>query len=118
MTPARAGRARRRRSGGVLLAAIFVAAGCAPRHAPAVRAVHIRAFQFAPAVDTVQAGDTVVWTNDDIVPHTATDLGKAFDSGTIEAGGGTWRWVARAPGTLAYECALHPNMQGTLLVVR
>lgn len=116
MTPAGAGRARRRRIGGVLLAAIAVAAGGCSRHRePAASTIHIRAFQFAPAADTVQVGDTVVWTNDDIVPHTATDRGKTFDSGTIEAGG-AWRRVAGTAGTFDYECTLHPTMRGTLVV--
>jgi plastocyanin len=120
MRPGRRSRGARRGGAGVLLAAIVVAvalaaAGCTPRHEPAAREVHIRAFQFVPAADTVQAGDTIVWTNDDIVPHSATDLGKTFDSAEIEAGG-AWRWVARSPGTFAYECTLHPTMRGTLVV--
>ena len=116
MRPGRRSRGARRRSGGVLLATIALAAGgCSPRPAPAAREVHIRAFQFVPAADTVQAGDTVVWTNDDIVPHSATDLAKSFDSAAIESGG-AWRWVARSPGTIAYECTLHPTMRGTLVV--
>ena len=104
-----------RRVRGTLHAAILVAAGCAPRHEPTTSAVRIRAFQFAPAADTVQAGDTVVWTNDDVVPHTATDIGKTFDTGTIESGGES-RLVARTPGTFSYECTLHPTMRGTLVV--
>ena len=97
------------------LGAAALAAACSPRHAATTRAVHIRAFQFAPAVDTVQAGDTVVWTNDDIVPHTATALGKEFDSGSIDVGA-SWRHATSAPGTFEYECTLHPTMRGTLVV--
>jgi plastocyanin len=103
-----------RRARGTLYAAILVAAGCVSRREPTTSAIHIRAFQFALA-DTVQTGDTVVWINDDVVPHTATDLGKSFDSGEIESGH-EWRFVARAPGTFAYECTLHPTMRGTLVV--
>jgi hypothetical protein len=48
----------------------------------------------------VRQGDTIEWINDDIVPHTATSTGGAFDSGAIAAGG-TCRWTARARGTVS-----------------
>ena len=93
----------------------MAAIGCAPHPAQTTQTVHIRAFQFMPAADTVQAGDTVVWTNDDIVPHTATALAKEFDSGTIDVGG-SWRHTTTAVGAYEYECTLHPTMRGTLVV--
>ena len=96
-----------------LIAAAAIGLGCAPR--PATREVVIRAFAFSPATDTVQAGDTVRWRNQDVVPHTATSRVGGFDSGTLEAGR-DWRYVARAPGSYAYECTLHPTMRGTLVV--
>jgi plastocyanin len=99
----------------VAVAAASAAAACAPRPTPAVQEVRIRAFQFAPAVDTVQVGDTVVWTNEDVVPHTASALQKRFDSGGIEHDH-AWRHVALAPGTFPYECTFHPTMRGTLVV--
>jgi plastocyanin len=96
-----------------LIAAAVIGFGCAPR--PATREVVIQAFAFSPATDTVQAGDTVRWSNRDVVPHTATSRTGGFDSGTLDAGQ-DWRYVARAPGTFAYECTLHPTMRGTLVV--
>lgn len=99
-----------------ILAAVVVCAlvaACAPR--PARREIVIRAFAFSPATDSVMVGDTVVWSNRDVVPHTATSRGAGFDSGTLDAGQ-DWRYVARASGTYQYQCALHPTMQGTLVV--
>jgi plastocyanin len=96
-----------------LFAAAAIELGCAPR--PATREVVIRAFAFSPATDTVQAGDTVRWSNQDVVPHTATSRIGGFDSGALEAGQ-DWRYVAGTPGTYAYECTLHPTMRGTLVV--
>ncbi|HKH91912.1 MAG TPA: cupredoxin family copper-binding protein [Gemmatimonadaceae bacterium] len=96
-----------------LVAAIAIVLGCSPR--PTTREVVIRSFAFSPATDTVQAGDTVHWINQDVVPHTATSRIGGFDSGTLEAGQ-DWRYVARTPGTFAYECTLHPTMRGTLVV--
>jgi plastocyanin len=79
--------------------------------------VVIRGFKFDPETVTVNQGDTVVWKNEDIVPHTATeDVAKpAFDSGTIQVGA-MWRYVARNKGTYNYTCTFHPNMEGKLIV--
>ena len=81
--------------------------------------VEIRGFKFEPATVTIQAGETLEWKNDDIVPHTATaDEGAqkpAFDSGTIRTGA-AWRYIARKKGTYNYTCTLHPNMKGEVIV--
>jgi GTP cyclohydrolase I len=95
------------------MTALAVELGCASR--PATREVVIRSFAFSPATDTVQTGDTVRWINQDVVPHTATSRIGGFDTGTLEAGQ-DWRYVARKPGTFAYECTLHSTMRGTLVV--
>jgi plastocyanin len=87
---------------------------CAVRR-PRAHAVTMRNFGFDPAVVTVAVGDTVVWTNADFVPHTATARDSAWDSKTI-AGDSAWRYVARAPGRHPYYCVFHPNMQGTVEV--
>ena len=101
-------------AGGTLLVGASAAAS-----RPKVRTVAIRAFQYQPATVTVQVGDTLAWTNDDLVPHTATatkgTTGKRFDSGSIDAKAG-WRYVAKQKGSYAYVCSFHPTMKGTLVV--
>lgn len=77
-------------------------------------AVRIKNFVFDPARLEVQSGDTIVWTNDDIVPHTATAK-PGFDSKGIEPGK-SWRFVAGAAGTFAYSCTFHPTMKGEVVV--
>jgi len=96
-----------------LIAAVAIELGCSPR--PKTREVIIRSFAFSPATDTLQAGDTVRWSNRDVVPHTATSRTGGFDSGALESGQ-DWRYVARDRGTFEYECTLHPTMRGTLVV--
>jgi plastocyanin len=95
-------------------AAAGAGAGAAGAHT-----VVIKGFKYDPPTLTVKAGDTVEWKNEDIVPHTATaaelNHARAFDSGSI-ANGGSWKWVARTPGTYDYICTLHPNMKGRLVV--
>jgi plastocyanin len=71
--------------------------------------------KYLPATLVVNVGDTVVWKNEDIVPHTATDRGKVFDSGSI-APGASWNYVASKKGTYFYYCAYHPNTKGKLVV--
>lgn len=77
------------------------------------RTIAIRSFKFAPATLTVNSGDSVVWKNADIVPHTAT--GKGFDSGSIAAGA-SWRFTPKKKGTYSYICSFHPTMKGRLIV--
>jgi len=83
--------------------------------AAATHTVTIEGFAFKPQTLEVKAGDTVLWVNRDILPHTATASANAFDSKTIDPGG-RWTWTARAAGQYAYECALHPNMKGVVQV--
>lgn len=77
--------------------------------------VALRGMKNVPATLVVRSGDTVVWKNEDVVPHTATDRGGRFDSGSIEPGG-SWGYVANTKGTFDYYCAYHPNTKGKLVV--
>ncbi len=83
-------------------------------HEPQTHRVAIRAMQFEPASLEVAAGDVVVWTNEDIVPHTATAVGT-FDSQSL-ANKQEWRYTATKAGEYVYGCTFHPTMKGTLTV--
>lgn len=97
-------------------AALLVLAGAtAAAYRPRTHTVALRGMKNVPATLVVRAGDTVVWKNEDVVPHTATDRGKSFDSGNIEPGG-SWSYVAGRKGTFSYYCAYHPNTRGRLVV--
>lgn len=89
-------------------------AGRTVRAVGQTHAVRIKNFAFEPARLEVQPGDTVVWTNDDIVPHTATAK-PGFDSKGIEPGE-SWRFVVGATGRFAYVCTFHPTMKGEVVV--
>lgn len=99
----------------VLLAVALLSGAGRADTEPKTHSVAIRAFQYLPAKLVVRVGDTVVWTNDDVVPHTATAKGKGLDSGSIGAKQ-SWRYTASKKGTYAYDCTFHPNMKGTLVV--
>ena len=77
--------------------------------------VTIEGMRFQPEVLTVSRGDTIVWINKDLVPHTATSKDGGFDSKTIQADE-SWRYAARTRGDYAYVCTLHPAMKATLRV--
>ncbi|WP_143218670.1 cupredoxin domain-containing protein [Achromobacter xylosoxidans] len=76
--------------------------------------VTIEGMQFTPAELAVKRGDKVTWINKDLVPHTATAVSRAFDSGVIAAGA-SWTYTVREEGSSAYVCLFHPTMQGTLI---
>ena len=62
-----------------------------------------------PALVAVAPGDTVTWTNRDVVPHTVTADGGAWDSGAIE-GGRSWSHVVTRADSAGYVCRFHAGM--------
>jgi plastocyanin len=101
-----------------MIAATFVVAaivGCAKKPAPRSYAATMKNFVIEPAVLTVSLGDTVVWTNTDFVPHSATAKDGSWDSKQIDANA-SFRYVATVSGRHDYYCVFHPNMTATLVV--
>lgn len=85
--------------------------------APNTHTVTIDASAFSPASLTVAPGDTVVFRNADMFPHTATSRTGAFDSKEIKRGKS---WTLKVPGRgrlFEYYCVLHPAMKGALRVI-
>lgn len=70
---------------------------------------------FGPATLTIRAGTTVTWVNNDGDLHTVTSTQGLFASPGLDAGD-TFAYRFTAPGTYPYFCALHPHMQGTIIV--
>ena len=82
---------------------------------PKTHTVTMENMRFQPESLTVAPGDTVVWVNKDLVPHTATSRAGEFDSQVIQAEK-SWRFTVRKKGDFAYVCTLHPTMTATLRV--
>lgn len=74
----------------------------------------IAGFSFAPTI-TVTAGQMIVWTNTDAVPHSVTSDQGLFDSGDIGPGQ-SYRMTLDKPGAHTYHCMHHPYMKGTVIV--
>jgi plastocyanin len=94
--------------------ALLLGSGCTV--APRRHVVEIREMTFTPAAVEVVVGDTIVWQNRDLFPHTATVGGAAgWDTREIRSGG-EGSAVARRTGSYAYVCEVHPTMRGVVTV--
>ena len=74
---------------------------------PVTHTVTVDSARFSPADLTINAGDSVVWINKDLLAHTATTVKAGFDSKVIQPGE-SWRYTARRKGEFAYACSFHP----------
>jgi LPXTG-motif cell wall-anchored protein len=85
-----------------LMAMVLVA----PAAGAATRDVSIVDFSFVPATLTVDAGDTVVWTNNGTGPHTVTADDGSFNSGSIDPSH-TFSHTFSSAATVPYYCMFH-----------
>ncbi len=106
-----------------MLVLLPVAGGSAPAaktgpgaHKAATHTITMNDVKFGPVPAGIRVGDTVVWDNRDIVPHTATARDGSFD--VVIPAGRSARTVMRKAGTIAFYCRYHPDMTGRLVVSR
>ncbi len=80
--------------------------------------ITIKDFAYTPVALTVAPGATITVINKDTSTHTITaKSGNAFDTGVIQADGGTTTFTAPTqPGDYPYICSIHTYMHGTLTV--
>ena len=76
--------------------------------------VSISNFKF-PAETTIEAGDTVVFVNDDDTIHSVVGDDNSFHSDGLDTGDKFSYTFAKA-GTVPYHCGLHPFMTGKIIV--
>ena len=98
----------------------------APGAGPITRHVAIANYQYAPALMTVNAGDTVQWdwTGGDVNHSVSTlsgllesHLGALVSSILGPPAGGSYSYRFGQVGDYAYFCRVHPDMTGTVRVV-
>ena len=75
--------------------------------------VEIQGFKFVPTAPLIRRGDTIVWINKDIVPHSATAVSGSWDTGRIDAGKQI-EMIAAANMFERYYCKFHPTMTARL----
>jgi len=72
-------------------------------------------FEFQPAVFSVPAGATVIWTNLGPTPHDVASTDMSWSSNILMTGD-TYSFAFSTPGTYQIYCTLHPTMLGTITV--
>jgi plastocyanin len=78
-------------------------------------AIKIDNFTFTPDTIEVAVGTTVVWTNDDDIPHALAETERRFKSKALDTGD-TYSFTFTTPGSYDYFCSLHPHMKGKIVV--
>lgn len=101
-------------------ALLLIPAACSRESSPTTTVegpviVSIYSFKYDPDPVTVTVGDSVTWTNDDPVPHTATAVDDSFDTKLFLPGKSVTLTFATV-GTFRYFCGTHPEMVGTVIV--
>jgi plastocyanin len=75
-----------------------------------------RSYRFEPAAIEVAAGSSVTWTNRDDFPHNVTLLDGSDRAADLPIGGSS-SIAFEEPGTVYYECSIHPQqMHGKIVV--
>lgn len=95
------------------LLATLLAAGESPNQQ---HIVEVRKLEFSPSELAVAPGDTVVWINKDIIPHTITADDESWDSDFVDTDA-DWQTVVEAGMSETYFCRFHPTMKARLRIV-
>jgi plastocyanin len=78
--------------------------------------VTIQMMKFNPEVLNVSKGDTVIWINQGMVPHTVKSYqDNKFYSDTL-APGQSWKWVII--DSASYFCTIHPATMKAKVMLR
>lgn len=82
---------------------------------PVTHQVIIKNFGFSPASLSIRQGDTVEWVNHDIVPHTATQSGRKWDTDKLN-NKQSFQVTFPSLGQEVYGCLFHTNMQAEIII--
>jgi plastocyanin len=109
--------ARHIRVATALAVVVFAAATALPAASAHVAEAEVKIdnFAFAPQRVVVKAGTTVIWINDDDIPHTVASSTKLFKSNALDTTD-KFSFTFTTAGAYEYFCSLHPHMAGTIVV--
>jgi plastocyanin len=77
--------------------------------------VKIDNFSFMPHDIMVAAGTTVIWVNNDDIPHTVVSTTDVFKSKALDTDD-KFSFRFDKPGTYEYFCSIHPKMTAKVIV--
>jgi plastocyanin len=100
-----------------LAVAVFAVATALPAASAHVAETEVKIdnFAFAPQRVVVKAGTTVIWINNDDIPHTVASSAKLFKSNALDTKD-KFSFTFTTAGAYEYFCSLHPHMTGTIVV--
>jgi plastocyanin len=75
----------------------------------------ISAWGYGPTSTTITVGQAVTFTNTGTSPHDATSTDGSWKTPLLQSGTSA-SVTFSTPGTFGYTCALHPWMQGAIIV--
>jgi plastocyanin len=82
--------------------------------------IAIKTFTFSPTPLSTKAGESVTWTNNDQILHTATSgvpgAPSSIFEGQMDGPGKTFRFTFMVPGRYPYFCSRHNGMLGEIVV--
>ena len=101
------------RAGLITIAAALSVALVAPASAETIK-VTIDKVAYAPVNISARVGDTIEWSNVDLVAHTSTARDKSFDLMIFP--NRKQSLTVKKAGEFDYYCKFHPNMTGHISV--
>ncbi len=79
--------------------------------APSLYIVQIEQMKFFPSSISVNAGDTIMWVNNDMVAHDVTEEKNKSWSSSLLQPGKSWKLVVKESAD--YYCSIHVVMKGS-----
>jgi plastocyanin len=93
--------------------ALLLGAMAVPASAATIQ-ITMQDLVIAPAEVSARVGDTIEWSNIDLVAHTSTARDKSFDLMVMPNKKQTL--TVKKAGTVEYYCRYHPNMKAVLRI--
>lgn len=100
---------------GLLLVITMVLYSCQSGQKAVSHQVAIENMTFSPAELDANIGDTIVFINKDIFVHNVTEKDSLWQSPDLNQGD-TWTWIVE--GNANYYCTYHPNMVGSISLMK
>lgn len=100
----------------IFAAAAIAAAACGAAPQTETHYIEIKQMQFVPAELEVAPGDSVIWTNEDIVQHNVVEENDGSWESEFLSKGESFGIKITESGTLSYLCTIHPVMKGKIMI--